>query len=99
MSNSRAQGADGVAGGGGIGRVGLDEQGRPGAAEKVAGEILRDVDDELDFATRQRGVCFRFGSDLPHEVEVAAVSDGLQQRAALRAAVGHEQGRGQVLGV
>ncbi len=51
----QGQGAERVAGGGRVGGVGLDEDGGPVAAQQVAREILRDVDDELDFAAGQGG--------------------------------------------
>jgi hypothetical protein len=88
-----------VAGGRRIAGVGLEQQRRPRAAQEVAREVLRDVDHELHLAARERVVRIVLARDLAHEVEVGAVADRAEQRAPLRAAVGEQHGRGQVLGV
>ena len=55
--------------------------------------------DELHFAARQRVVRLGLARGLAHEVEVAAVANGVQQRASLRPVVGQQDGGGQVLGI
>ena len=84
----------------GIGGVGLDEDRGPLAAQQIAREILGNVDDELHFAAReQRRAPSASVVSLRDECEVAAVPDGVQQRAAVRAVVGHEHGGRQMLRV
>ena len=62
------------AGGGGIGRVRLDQQRRPLAAQQLAREVGREIDDELHLAAGERGARRLLGRQLRDEVEVAARS-------------------------
>ncbi len=56
-----ADGADRIAGGDGIGGVGLDQDRGVIAAHEIAREILRDVDDEERIAALQRFLTFGLG--------------------------------------
>ncbi len=89
-------GGEGGAGGGGVGGVGLDEDGRAFAAEEFAGEILGDVDDELDVAELEEARGLGFGGGLAHEVEVVAGAEGLHEGAGERPLVGGADGGGEV---
>ena len=79
-----------------VGGVGLDENDRPVAAKEVALEVHGDGDQELHLAAGKRGVPFGLGGHLADEGEVAAVADGLQDGAGVRAVVGDAHGGGQV---
>ena len=86
--------AEGDAGGGGIGGVGLDEQGGPVAAQQIAARNSAGMlIDELHLAAREQIVAFRLGLHLRDEIEVGAVLHRVEQRAAVRAVVGEETRR------
>ena len=76
--------------GGGIGRVGLDEQRWPVAAQQIAAEVFRNIDDKLHLAAREQLASFGFGLHLADEIEIGAVLHRVKQRASLRPVVGQK---------
>ena len=97
--DQRAQGANGIAGRRRVRRIRFHQHGGAVAAQEIAGETLRNIDDELHLAARQHAPGLGLGMHHAGEFEVTAVLDGVQQRAALRSIVGNQHGGGQVLGV
>ena len=85
-----------IASGRRIGGVRFDQERRSIAAQKIAAEIFRNVDDKLDLTAREQIVSFRFGLHLPDEVEVGAVLHRVEQRSSLRALVGQKHRGGQM---
>src|SRR5207237_1798390 len=79
-----------------IGRVRFDQERRSIAAQKIAAEIFRNVDYELDLAAREQIVSFTLGLHLPDEVEVCAVLHRVKEGSSLRALVGQKHGGGQM---
>ena len=81
--HQRRERAERGARGDGIGGVCLDEQGGAVAAQQVAREIRRDIDDELHAALREQVATFSLGSDFVHKGEKRAVFQRGEKRAAL----------------
>jgi hypothetical protein len=99
VKKSRAGRTEGVAGGGGIRGVGLDQNGGAAATQNIAVEVLRNVDDELNIAAGEKFAALGLRVYLAVEIEVTGVLDGVQQAALHRTVIGDEKGGGQVLGV
>src|SRR5690606_32517940 len=85
-----------TAGGGGIGRVGGDEDFWRAPADHVALEVLRDDDDEIGVAAPQRLLAGFDAGYRATEIEIGGVLHAGDDGAGQRAVVGHFDQRGQV---
>jgi hypothetical protein len=63
------------------------------AAQKVAAEIFRNVDDKLHFALCQQIAAFRFSLYLADELVIAAVLQSRKQSPSFRAAISYQDSR------
>jgi len=93
----QAQGGDGIARGGRIGRVGVEQDLRTGAAHDIAGKIRRNFDHELDGPAPDQRLRFlaRFGPF--RDPEIVGVFERREKRSREDRVVLREDGGRQVL--
>src|SRR5207244_4241696 len=77
----RRERGDGATGGGGIGRVGLDQDLRLVLADDAAGEVAGDGDGELDRASLDQFVHLGRRASGVADVEIVAALEGAEDRA------------------
>ena len=92
-------GREGAAGGGRIGRIGLNDNLGPFAADQFSREVAGDGDDELDGAALQKLVGLLFRRHGVRKTEITCIADGADQGPGECGVVGGENRRGQALGV
>ena len=81
-----------------VGGIGLDEQDRGFAAQQISVEADRKGDDELHLAPFEQLIRLSL-VNTADDLEVIAVPHGRHVRPGERAGVGHDDGRGQLLGI